>query len=341
MKSLFISALSMSCLLSPALAAGTAAPDVVINEVDADQVATDSVEFFELTGAGGTSLAGVFAVLYNGSTDVEYNTFDLSAESIPGDGFFVVGAATVANVDLTPGSFPATNAIQNGADGIALWFDPSGTLTVTDFDATTPTTGPAIAELVDAVVYDTNDPDDAGLLAGLFITGPQINEDEGGAKDTESFGRCPDGGTALDTNTYATGAPTPGAANDCPAGNAFSDQGCALAGVTGDPLLVGTGTLEVGSSNMVDLTNAATSATAALFLATASTAVPFKGGTLKPFPFDALIFLTTSGTGTISVPFTWPAGFPPATEIWVQYGIQDAAGVAGVSLSNAILGVTP
>ena len=139
MKSLLISALSLSSLLSPVLTAGTAAPDVVINEVDADQTSTDSVEFFELTGAGGASLANVFAVLYNGSSDVEYNTFDLSAESIPGDGFFVVGVATVANVDLTPGSMPATNAIQNGADGIALWFDPSGTLTVTDFDATTPT----------------------------------------------------------------------------------------------------------------------------------------------------------------------------------------------------------
>ena len=123
--------------------------------------------------------------------------------------------------------------------------------------------------------------------------------------------------------------------------SAWIDQGCALAGVSGDPLLVGTGSLTDGSSNSADLSNAAPSATAGLFIALSSTPVPFKGGTLKPFPFFEPSLLTTSAAGTISVPFVMPPGVPAGTELWVQWAIQDAAAVSGVALSNAILGVTP
>ena len=64
----------------------------------------------------------------------------------------------------------------------------------------------------DAVVYDTDDADDPGLLV-LHTAGPQINE--GG--DTTSIGRCPNGSGGLrDTSTYDTGAPTPGGVNKCP-----------------------------------------------------------------------------------------------------------------------------
>lgn len=52
--------------------------------------------------------------------------------------------------------------------------------------------------------------------------------------------------------------------------DAWSDQGNALAGVFGDPLLTGTGTLEAGSANSIDLSNAAQSATIAFFVFFAS-----------------------------------------------------------------------
>jgi len=122
---------------------------------------------------------------------------------------------------------------------------------------------------------------------------------------------------------------------------AWTDQGCALAGVSGDPLLVGSGPLSGGSANAAELSNAAPSATAGLFIALSSTPVPFKGGTLKPFPFLPPIFLNTSGSGTLSIPFVMPSGIPAGTELWVQWAIQDAAAISGVALSNAILGVTP
>lgn len=123
-------------------------------------------------------------------------------------------------------------------------------------------------------------------------------------------------------------------------GAGWSDEGCALAGVGGDPLLVGSGPLADGSNNSVDLSNAAPSAPTGLFIALASTPVPFKGGTLKPFPFWPPKFLPTSMAGEISIPFVMPSGVPGGTELWVQWAIQDTAAVFDVALSNAIKGVT-
>ncbi len=76
-------------------------------------------------------------------------------------------------------------------------------------------------------------------------------------------------------------------------------------------------------------------------MALSSAPVPFKGGTLKPFPFLAPAFLSTSPSGEISVPFVMPVGVPPGTELWVQWAIQDGAASLGVALSSALLGVTP
>lgn len=123
--------------------------------------------------------------------------------------------------------------------------------------------------------------------------------------------------------------------------DAWSDQGSALAGVSGDPVLVGSGDLSSGSVNSVDLSNAAPSATAALFIALASTPVPFKGGMLLPVPFFDPLITSTSGTGGFPLPFVMPAGVPAGTELWVQWAIQDAAAVAGVSLSNGVKGTAP
>ena len=68
---------------------------------------------------------------------------------------------------------------------------------------------------------------------------------------------------------------------------------------------------------------------------------PFKGGTLKPFPFFDPAILSTSPAGEIPVAFVMPLGLPAGTEVWVQWAIQDAAAIHGVALSNAIQGVTP
>jgi hypothetical protein len=122
----------------------------------------------------------------------------------------------------------------------------------------------------------------------------------------------------------------------------WTDEGCALAGVSGDPLLEGSGPLSDGSSNQVELSNAAPSAVCGLFLALSSTPTAFKGGTLKPVPFlIEPVILTTSPAGGVLLPFVMPPAIPAGTELWVQYAVQDAAAVHNVALSNAVKGVTP
>jgi endonuclease G len=103
----------------------------------------------------------------------------------------------------------ADNFLQNGADAVALYVGNA-----TDFPNGTSVT---TANLQDAVVYDTDDADDPGLLVLLNATQPQVNENGGGSGATQSSQRCPNGtGGARNTSTYLQGTPTPGAVNNCP-----------------------------------------------------------------------------------------------------------------------------
>jgi len=95
-------------------------PDVLINEVDADQTGTDSAEFIELYdgGAGNTDLSGLSIVLYNGSDNLSYLAFDLDGQTTNANGYFVLcgDPANTANCDLDVS--PNTNLIQNGEDAV-------------------------------------------------------------------------------------------------------------------------------------------------------------------------------------------------------------------------------
>ncbi|UII19281.1 T9SS type A sorting domain-containing protein [Fulvivirga ligni] len=178
--------------------------NLVINEIDADTPGSDQEEFIELYdgGVGNTPLDGFVVVLYNGNGDAVYNAIDLSGYTTNAEGYFVLGNAAVVNVDLVFGN----NALQNGADAIALYQGsasdfPNGTIVTTE-------------NLIDAVVYDTDDDDDAELLVLLNAGEPQLNENEGGDKDNESLQRFPNGSGGLrNTSAYSTASPTPGAEN--------------------------------------------------------------------------------------------------------------------------------
>ena len=94
--------------------------------------------------------------------------------------------------------------------------------------------------------------------------------------------------------------------------------------------------------NSVDLTNAAASASSGLFIGLdPNTPAPFKGGTLVPVPIFKVFFANTNGSGEILLPFTWPAGAPPAFNVYVQWAITDGGAPNGVALSNALVGTTP
>lgn len=189
-------------MIVPVIPSDTAG--VLINEIDADNTGTDTMEFVELYdgGAGNTSLDGYTLVFYNGSSDTSYATYSLNGFSTNESGFFVLGNEGIAAASIVFTS----NGIQNGADAIALYKD-----TTTEFPNGTAV---AIENLIDAIVYDTNDPDDEGLLILLAAGQEQLNEDVSGNKDTFSLQRFPNGsGAPRETATYVSALPTPGAIN--------------------------------------------------------------------------------------------------------------------------------
>ncbi len=179
-------------------------PFMIINEVDSDTPGTDAAEFIELYdgGVGNTPLDGFVVVLYNGSNDLSYAAYDLDGYTTDGNGYFLIGNASVPGVSIVF----ANNFLQNGADAVALYSDNASS-----FPNNTPVT---VTNLLDALVYDTNDGDDAGLLVLLNNGEPQINEGGRGANDIHSMQRLPNGsGGARNTSTYDQTYPTPGAVN--------------------------------------------------------------------------------------------------------------------------------
>ncbi len=190
------------------IASPPVASNVIINEVDSDTPSTDVAEFIELYdgGKGNTSLTGLVVVLYNGSNDLSYGAFDLDGRTTDANGYFVLGNSAVSGVDL----IFANGLLQNGADAVALYQADAAS-----FPNNTPVT---TANLIDAVVYDTADADDVGLLVLVNAGQPQVDEDAGGAAATDSIQRCPNGsGGARNTSTYLARTPSPDATNNCPA----------------------------------------------------------------------------------------------------------------------------
>jgi hypothetical protein len=156
----------------------TGSSRLVINEVDYDQVGTDSAEYIEVFNPSGSSasLAGIQLVLINGSTGVAYDTIDLSlASSLAGGHYLVIAGATVAVPPSAMKLDPvwSTDQIQNGApDGIALV--DSVTHTVLDalsyegpITAATITDFPAAVSLVEGTVLATSVADSNTAIRAL------------------------------------------------------------------------------------------------------------------------------------------------------------------------------
>ena len=156
----------------------------------------------------GVDLSGYTVVLFNGNGESAYNRVELTGTTNDVGLIWIGPAGFSPNPQLT--FTAATNAVQNGADGVAL---VQGT--AADFPG-----GSGIPEagIIDALAYDTSDGDDAGLLEGLYGAGNplaiQINENENAMKDTQSIQRC--GDARLDGNVWIIIEPTAGAANSCP-----------------------------------------------------------------------------------------------------------------------------
>ncbi len=180
---------------------------IVLNEVDYDNIGTDTAEFVEIYNGtpSAVSLTGYSLRYVNGGTNAEYLTVDLSPAGtlMPGQ-YLVVGSTSVTSSlsggVLTIDQGAVSNLIQNGApDGIAL------------VDGTTST-------VVDALSYE-------GAMTMVTLTGiGTVSLVEGtvlpvSVADSNvmvvSLGRLPNG---VDTNDAATdwtlnSASTPGIAN--------------------------------------------------------------------------------------------------------------------------------
>jgi len=147
---------------------------IVINELDSDTPSTDMLEFIELkSDTPNFSLDGYIVVLFNGSTngmDSSYFSLDLTGFTTDVNGLLLIGSN---NVSPFPQFLIPTSVIQQGADAVAIYqapyFDfPDGTLATT-------------TNLIDALVYDSDDPDDNVLMNLLGVT-VQINENQNGNK---------------------------------------------------------------------------------------------------------------------------------------------------------------
>jgi len=176
---------------------------LIINEIDAAAAGTEYIELFHTSG-GAQSLSGHAVVLFDGSNDQSYAAFDLDGLFTNADGYFVLGDGADPFVDL---AIPE-GLLQDGADAVALY-----SADAVAFPNGTPVTGD---DLLDALVYDSGQDDDSGLLVLLNPMQPQINEAGAGDLLSHSSQRCPDGaGGRRNTDLYAQAVPTPGEPNAC------------------------------------------------------------------------------------------------------------------------------
>jgi len=184
------------------LAFAKAESQVVINELDADTPSTNDRQFVELkTDNPFTSLNGYVMVFFNGSSSSStgmgrsYYTVDLDGLTTDQNGLVVLGSSLVSPV---PDRYLAESNIQLGADAVAIYAG-------NDTDWPDQTFANSV-NLIDALIYDTDDADNLNLMNLLGIN-VQINENENGNKTTESIQRKSDG-------TYEVKAPTPHSLND-------------------------------------------------------------------------------------------------------------------------------
>ena len=178
----------------------TSYSQVLINELDSDTPSTDDKEFIELKSiTPNFNLDGYVLVFYNGTgsnINKSYYVIDLDGFSTDINGLFVVGNQLVAPV---PEKLLPESIFQNGPDGVGLYLGSSS-----DFPILTTATN---VNLIDALVYGTNDADATSLMNLLGVTF-QWNESLGtGGSTVNSVQRKNDG-------TFESKTPTPGANND-------------------------------------------------------------------------------------------------------------------------------
>ena len=125
------------------------------------------------------------------------------------------------------------------------------------------------------------------------------------------------------------------------AGGPWVGLGQGKAGSAGHPLLTAAGDLTGNSALTVSLTDGLSNTITTLVLGLSEVWMPFKGGTLLPFPDVLLSGLPTNGAGAWNLPTVWPAGLPAGVSFAMQAWIVDAGATKGLAASNGVRGTTP
>jgi len=120
----------------------------------------------------------------------------------------------------------------------------------------------------------------------------------------------------------------------------WENLGHGLAGVNGLPLLSLGGALQSGSNTNMTLLNGHPDSTAFLVVGLDRIDAPFKSGILVPNP-ELLIPLTTNFAGFLYTNFSFPAGVPAGTTLYVQCWVQDPTNPQGWSASDGQVATTP
>jgi len=121
----------------------------------------------------------------------------------------------------------------------------------------------------------------------------------------------------------------------------WTDLGHALAGVAGEPKLLGKGPLVSGGWVTFTLAEARPNAPVYVIVGLSAIDAPFKGGTLVPAP-DVLLFgLLTGNYGTLELGSPLPPGLPSGLSVYLQEWISDPAGPQGFAASPAISATVP
>ena len=113
------------------------------------------------------------------------------------------------------------------------------------------------------------------------------------------------------------------------------DRGNSLPGGGGPPALDGTGTMVSGTGNSLEFSNMLPASTVFLFVGISELNAPFKGGVLGPAPLIPPIGLPTLG-GSLSLPFTQPAGLPFGLSLYFQGWVDDVSGPKGLTATNTL-----
>jgi hypothetical protein len=316
--------LALAALAAPALLAALAL-------LAADAAARDVVHDVD-----GVSAPGPFAFIVPGSANgphLEYAQVTLDGGVILLDVLFGNGATSGPNILATcdtcllgdgppatglPGLI--TGAFTHAVGRIDLDVIIGSTASVGTFTLTARDAGGG--ELATGSVFAS------AMGAGGFVQ--HLSVEAGGIRSLTVTAVLPAGCSfAIDTLSFHVGEGT------------WTDLGKGLAGAHGVPALAGQGSLVAGTPTRLTLAGAAESSTTAPVIGFSDLSLPFKGGVLVPQPDAILAGLPLWPAGTLVLVAAWPAGLPPALDLWFQHWIVDPAGPTGLSASNALRVRTP